>query len=675
MASGGGEGSGEGQRRRGRLEGLKQIASYLDVSEPTVRRYIREEGLILHTKGSKAKKPRYYAYTEELDTWLSTADRAREQVELEKLAPALGLEGQSPEHAQIGHTRSDLLAVRRFGGRYLLFGLLAGGALLVLSLLAWWYSSRPEPPTDGPHVIQAVLEPGGVPIRVEALSIGEVEDEPTLRIESRTDKSLKRGQDLFAGTSHQYSPVLHGDDLDGDGAAELVVTYSHTSTSASFTNLLEVGGRDRLLFASRGHHLYLGAHDLDDDGSPELFFEVIHNEVLWLTGLVAINLRPRLDQLGGPAPPALPPDWIDSDELGPGVLRWHVLLETGRCAAAAGCLRFDAERRELVLSHRSEVRIASEGLRVGEQSAAEAGRILASQDRLWALLRDLEGARRSGDQVTGEALIADVAAVAEQTQSGSLRVLADLWRARVAMGRDRRESETIFESLIEGHPDLAGELLFEWGRSLHLGGYPRDAANAYLRGLRERSDVSRRRPRYEYLRGAIYALIQAGDLAEAVEQVGRYGDRIDSPEWKGALQAVVRWLQGKQTRLELATGLPNVPDVQRYWRLEILAEEMAPEDLLGEIERELPMLNEARSLVEALRAETLARAGRQAEAEMLWAHALQDVERGARYDTLRAAFALVARNHGIKVRELAAGGGSRVKSGDSVTPSPAAFPD
>jgi len=55
--------SGEGSRHE--LSGWKQIASHLGVSEPTARNYYKEGGLPVYRRGRL-----YYAFPEELDSWL-----------------------------------------------------------------------------------------------------------------------------------------------------------------------------------------------------------------------------------------------------------------------------------------------------------------------------------------------------------------------------------------------------------------------------------------------------------------------------------------------------------------------------------------------------------------------------------------------------------------------------
>jgi hypothetical protein len=74
---------------RDRLESWKEIASYLNRSERTVRRWEERESLPVH-RLQHEKRGSVYAYTWELDTW---RDSRRQLLEAEPEAAAVAASG------------------------------------------------------------------------------------------------------------------------------------------------------------------------------------------------------------------------------------------------------------------------------------------------------------------------------------------------------------------------------------------------------------------------------------------------------------------------------------------------------------------------------------------------------------------------------------------------------
>ncbi len=98
--------NGTGERRE--LFGWSQIASYLGVTEPTARKYAKNEGLPVTKRGG-----RYYAFTDEIDLWKLRQSQRVSQADL----PA----ERQPEEpgAQPAIERRAKLRVRRGRSRWM----------------------------------------------------------------------------------------------------------------------------------------------------------------------------------------------------------------------------------------------------------------------------------------------------------------------------------------------------------------------------------------------------------------------------------------------------------------------------------------------------------------------------------------------------------------------------
>jgi len=130
----------ENQIESSELVGWKQIAGYLGVSEPTARRYYREERLPVIDRGG-----RFFAQTASLDLWRRSSPRAGErQPEVTEATEADGVVEVEPAKRP-SETKTDR---RRYGLAALLAGLLAVTAL--------WDDARPK------EIAQLQLKSGAV---------------------------------------------------------------------------------------------------------------------------------------------------------------------------------------------------------------------------------------------------------------------------------------------------------------------------------------------------------------------------------------------------------------------------------------------------------------------------------------------------------------------------------
>ena len=154
------------------------------------------------------------------------------------------------------------------------------------------------------------------------------------------------------------------------------------------------------------------------------------------------------------------------------------------------------------------------------------------------------------------------------------------------------------------------------------------------------------RMKWDCVEEAVLTLGELGLWKEATAWTARYraADTVEAASARSAaLDGYRQWRTG--TRIEGLLPAPHAsPDVIRYWALEFrLASGARPEELLPDVERELPNASETKPLVASLRAELLDRLGRKDEAVVAAREALD----GARAESgrnliVRAHFDLVA---------------------------------
>ena len=147
---------------------------------------------------------------------------------------------------------------------------------------------------DHRQYLAAVLRPHGEfgPESGNVLSILDAETGDVLK-----RVHLPNAYESFPGFSNQYGTIVRTLDLDGDGTDEVLISYLHTPWWPSYTVLYEPA-RDvsRVIFVGSGHHLVIGAEDVDGDGRPEVILAGINNRMGWYSAIAAVKIMPKVGE-------------------------------------------------------------------------------------------------------------------------------------------------------------------------------------------------------------------------------------------------------------------------------------------------------------------------------------------------------------------------------------------
>ncbi len=672
------------QRNRGpRIDGLKQIARYCGWdSTTTVKKYYDEHHLPLRTLGSSAK-PRYWAWSGELDAWIE------------------GQSGASEEVAPLSTAKSSTAAGRRKQPRTSLLlasAATVGGLIGALAIAVAGYKDRaiaeryPAPPRQSdlgssapgdqgpterelPTLIDR--EAGGLSVRIgeeilwehnllgstttSFLRLGPNE-RPLLAgvIATDVDRNLDFARLLLldpwtkderlpsvplepaAPPFPEYSTrfgvrQLNVLDLDDDGIDELLLTFHHSPNWPGYTMLYEPArGRLRMVYSSTGHHTLVGLQDLDGNGQVELLFEGPNNLMGWRSGLAAVRLSPWLDDGAMSTLSAGSPN--RDFRLGANnTLVWYTVGSHRGCANADPCIEIDASTRTIRgVAGVDRGRILDfDGFDLNVPSRPREERI-AARDRVYALVRESDRMVQRDQAHLAPDLVREALNLAQSTGlpklASWLRFLEI--RALALAGRDSEVRERVAswpQAASSEYPDS-----FEIALAFHTAGFAADAATWYERGLQEGStEFGSGRPAWEYLRGLVLSLVDAGRFQDARERLVTYADIMYDYEY--GLAEYVDWRDGIEVPTARAAQVAlAVPDYPRYWALEFLAAGPTPDfDLLLErVRREFTTNSEARPLLQSLEGQILACLGENGKARELQRKAVGAARIAGRFNAI-----------------------------------------
>jgi hypothetical protein len=238
----------------GRLNGWKEIALHLGKGTRTVQRWEKLYGLPVHRVGREGGEI-VYAFRDEIDRWLNTAERGREDVEEEVREPVA-------EGAGAGATLPPPPTPRpaRRDRRRLVRALAVAGAAVILAA-AWSLRGGSLFPRGGERLVR---QPTAWTLGHESLVVFDATGEPLFR----HDFGLPLGAALSSESPRRdvgYLPVLVAD-VDGDGRSEVLVNLNAEDRAQRKLYCFEADGTLRFV------HQPTGSRRFGDDvyGEPWL---------------------------------------------------------------------------------------------------------------------------------------------------------------------------------------------------------------------------------------------------------------------------------------------------------------------------------------------------------------------------------------------------------------------
>ncbi len=445
---------------------------------------------------------------------------------------------------------------------------------------------------------------------------------------------LPSGHRFFDGFSDTYGATIDTLDLEGDGSDEMVVNFGQMPYYPSYNVLVEPDRKEsRLVFASAGHHRFVGAVDLDGDGRREVLLGGINNRVGWSGGLAAIRVPARAPARGASGPEdalSLAPDlflgtWTNAHLL------WYELLPPPILFTTETRFAADTQRRRLIPdgSVGTPFEIGFDGFLAGT------GRGMASADReasrrmAYAHLREGTRLESSGNARDAVAVLQAAVAAAVAADDPTLVEWAQRREARgmLAAG-DRSAALALYETLWASSP-TASEIAFECARSLHADGALAPALDWYRRALGRGGAQGYGRNKFEVLQGIVFILAEQRRFAEAVAELDRYDATYPNQQVR-AERAFLAWRAGEAPTVASFPATPPNQDLHRYWLLELrLLNGEDPQLLLADLQNVRPQFSSYQPLLEGLEGELLARLGQSAAART---H-LQSALRQARFQS------------------------------------------
>ncbi len=439
----------------------------------------------------------------------------------------------------------------------------------------------------------------------------------------RDGASLPSAAAAFSAFSPDFLPgAMLAADLDGDGTDEVAVSFHHALYWPSFTVLHEpVGRRSRVAFVAAGHQMVRVAADLDGDGRKELVFSGPNNRMGWYTGFAAVRVPPRGTegrQERGPDEhvPARTPETVLGEAATQNLL-WYALGPRFDGEEALGReMEWDGSRRLLFARRRTgpPYVLTSAGLGLVEGSAGASVRV-AARDRAVLLVGDAQQRADGGFPADAASAGLEAASEADRASEPYLAEWARRLSARsLARAGDERAAGRLLEELV-GASSLSAEIAYEAGQAFHLAGRLGAAIRWHGRALSAVSAMKRGRPPFDYVTGAVLALVEAGRPAEARSALAGHEARFPAASDQTApLRWYVGWREGTASGPCPRLGNDD-PDESRYWSLECrLAAGVDPAALLLAVRAEQGRASETSALLLGLAAEIGRRQGAKEDA-------------------------------------------------------------
>lgn len=428
---------------------------------------------------------------------------------------------------------------------------------------------------------------------------------------------IPHAEGLFPGMSERYFPLtIDAVDLDRDGFDEVVATFAHGPSWPGFAILWEPRlDRVRIVFVAAGHHSFVGAHDLDRDGAPELLFLGYNSLLGRYPSLVAVHPTPpigtdaerRGSQLGTVFTPGL--YWLRREEA---PTLWSRLLPRGEVRYGPSGLEVVPERHTLrvLYSDHAPIEVAFDG----EDPERGGDRVRASRLRQ-EVYDSLNESRRlaaaeawlSAIDETGRA-----ASLAAELGDPVLLECAERLGGAALVGAGRfDEAEAHFARLSEP-AEAASEVAFTAAEAFHLAGQLERALAWYRKGLVRGGEYrgGGRFPAY-FLEGIVFALGELGRWDEAARECERFGATYPvASAQAGLLGRFVRERLGLPAGAERIDSMPMDLDTNRLLVLEARrARGDDTAELLLDLRAELDFTSETRGAVWSLIAVVLASQG------------------------------------------------------------------
>ena len=432
---------------------------------------------------------------------------------------------------------------------------------------------------------------------------------------------LPSAHQLFDGFADTYGATIDTLDLEDDGYDEMVVNFGQMPYYPSYNVLVEPDRKEtRLIFASAGHHRFVGAVDLDGDGRRELLLGGINNRVGWSGGLGAIRVPVRAPARGASGPEdalSLAPDLFLGTRTNVHLL-WYELLPPPILFTTETRFEADTQRRRLIPdgSVDSPFEIGFDGFLAGTGQGRPSAEREASRRMTYAHLREATRLESSGNARDAVAVLRAAVAAAVMADDPTLVEWARRREARgmLAAG-DRPDALALYETLWASSP-TASEIAFECARSLHAEGSLTPALDWYRRALGRGGAQGYGRNKFEVLQGILFILAEQRRFAEAVAEVDRYDATYPNQQVR-AERAFLAWRAGEAPSVASFPATPPNQDLHRYWLLELrLLNGEDPQRLLTDLQTIRAQFSSYQPLLEGLEGELLVRLGQSAAAQI-----------------------------------------------------------
>lgn len=431
-------------------------------------------------------------------------------------------------------------------------------------------------------------------------------------------------------------------DVDHDGNQELVATFAHVYWP-SYTALIDPLRRtSRIVFYGSGHHTLATVLDVNNDGQDELIMGGINNRMGWYAAVAAVDVgrspASTIDALSSGSASSPDAEYTTNSARS---LVWYTLLPLGYPSAGMAVQLRAGEGLRVNYPDGRHFDLGLDGFLLAARSPLGTAERSRARTETYRLIRE---ASRLDEGGAHEEAIAEVVRAAGEASRAGDHILAE-WVERVRIrslihaGRVEEAFRVLaaFESS-ESFSDIA----FDAAVALHLEGALSDAVRWYASGLARRPRAGAGRSKYEFLEGAVLALVEQKRFADAERVINSFCEQYTSECGpRDYYRNYVRWMAG-----ERPAPMPMDPviDLYRYWALEFRrANRDDSAELLADVQSELQRNGSSMALLRSLEADLLMQLDRMDEAERAADQALATVSGArARQTEARAHFALVS---------------------------------
>jgi hypothetical protein len=444
---------------------------------------------------------------------------------------------------------------------------------------------------------------------------------------------------LFPGYTPDFSVMLSVVDTNHDGHDELLLNHIHDYWPNYLLHFDVATLRTTVVFIGAGHHFPFGSADLDGDGADEVLMYGINNRLGWYADAVAVRIRIDTGKDGLRSQPACAPG-LGISYCADSPLLWYALLPRGW--GESGQVDRDRRTVTVVLTNGRKARLDAAGFATPPPSPMTA---IAREELRRTAFRTLDHCLRlratASDRALEEARSA--AGIAKRIGEPFLEEAARRFELQslVRLGR-AAEGDALASTLMSGS-DGAADIAFDAATAFHLAGDLDRAVRYYRRGLFDEREASGGRIKYEFIEGAVLALIEQKKFGEAINLADHAAESY--PEFKpmvALVRSVASWRAGETVAPVAAYDTAFL--THRYWLLEVeLAANGDSPSLRQRLSAELSRQTGVTPLLESLQAELLARDGKIAEAVQMGRRSLAWSEQNrAKEVVARAHHSLIA---------------------------------